>query len=103
MKLRGFRVELGEIEAAVRNHRSVADCVVTVRTGANGVDQVIAFVASPDPGLTDGDLRGEVARLLPAYMHPDRFVVLPKLPRSPSGKIDAQLLRTLEVEPVPTP
>ncbi|HEX6340513.1 amino acid adenylation domain-containing protein [Umezawaea sp.] len=103
VKLRGFRVELGEIEAAVRNHRSVADCAVTVRTGGNGVDQVLAFVASPDPGLTDGDLRDEVARLLPAYMHPDRFVVLPRLPRGPSGKVDAQVLRTFDLDSVPTP
>ncbi|QFZ21168.1 amino acid adenylation domain-containing protein [Saccharothrix syringae] len=103
VKLRGFRVELGEIEAAVRRHRSVADCAVTVRTAPNGVDQVLAFVASPDAGLTDGDLRGEVARLLPAYMHPDRFVVLPELPRSPSGKLDAQALRSFELDPVATP
>jgi amino acid adenylation domain-containing protein len=97
VKLRGFRVELGEIEAAVRRHRAVADCAVTVGTTAGGTDQVVAFVASGDPALTDADLLGEVARLLPAYMHPDRFVVLPELPRLPSGKLDAQRLRTVEL------
>lgn len=98
VKLRGFRVELGEIEAAVRNHHSVIDCVVMLRAAPNGQDQVLAFVASGDGGLTDAELRSEVARLLPAYMHPDRFVVLPELPRSASGKIDAQHLRNYDVD-----
>ncbi|WP_285747602.1 AMP-binding protein [Lentzea sp. NBRC 105346] len=92
VKLRGFRVELGEIEAAVRQHKGVADCVVQVRE-----TRVLAFVAS-HAGVTEAELRGEVARLLPAYMHPDRFIVLPELPRSPSGKLDLQRLRAYEVD-----
>ncbi|WP_238413134.1 amino acid adenylation domain-containing protein [Saccharothrix deserti] len=99
VKLRGFRVELGEIEAAVRRHRAVSECVVLVRTAPSGTDTVTAFVASADKRLAEEELRAEVARTLPAYMHPDHYVVVRRLPRAPSGKIDAQALRAMETAP----
>jgi amino acid adenylation domain-containing protein len=98
VKLRGFRVELAEIETAMRSHPAVADCVVTVRSGVNGVDQVIAFVASTEARLTEAELRGGLDRLLPVFMHPNRFVVLAELPRGPSGKVDPQLLPDLDLD-----
>ncbi|ATE54998.1 non-ribosomal peptide synthetase [Actinosynnema pretiosum] len=90
VKLRGFRVELGEVEAAVRAHRAAKECSVVLHR-----DRLVAFVACADPATTEDDLRAEVAKALPAYMFPDRYVLLPALPRNPSGKLDLAALRAM--------
>lgn len=96
VKVRGFRVELGDIEAAVREHPGVADCAAVVRA-AGGGDRIVAFVASD---VADGvGLHGHARRVLPTYMRPDRYVVLPELPRGTSGKIDLQALRGFDLGP----
>ncbi|WP_329791248.1 amino acid adenylation domain-containing protein [Lentzea sp. DG1S-22] len=103
VKLRGFRVELGEIEAAVRRHPSVSECVVLLRTAPSGADIVTAFAASADEDLAEDQLRAEVERILPAYMQPDHYVLTRRLPRAPSGKLDVQAMRALEPGQHPRP
>jgi amino acid adenylation domain-containing protein len=93
VKVRGFRIELREVAAAVRAHPSVTDCAVLVRGGA-GTERLEAFVEL-GTDVPAADLRRAVAAALPHYMRPDRFVVLPALPRTPGGKLDVQALRAI--------
>jgi acyl-coenzyme A synthetase/AMP-(fatty) acid ligase len=94
VKVRGFRIELGEVAAAVRAHPSVTDCAVLLR-GESGAERLDVFVELLGE-VSVADLRRSVAASLPHYMCPDRFIVLPALPRTPGGKLDMPTLRTIE-------
>ncbi|WP_158857587.1 non-ribosomal peptide synthetase [Streptomyces sp. NRRL B-1347] len=93
VKIRGFRIEPGEVEAAVTAHPGVARAAVIARTSARG-EQLIAYAvpASATGDLTTADLREFVVRRLPEYMVPAAFVLLPRLPLSPNGKLDVAAL-----------
>ncbi|HEU0053791.1 MAG TPA: amino acid adenylation domain-containing protein, partial [Longimicrobium sp.] len=89
VKVRGFRVEPGEVEAALRRHAAVRECVVAAREDAPGDRRLVAYVV----GEIDGEaLRAHLARLLPDYMLPAAFVVLDAFPLLPSGKVDVRAL-----------
>ncbi|WP_229353889.1 amino acid adenylation domain-containing protein [Streptomyces sp. UNOB3_S3] len=90
VKLRGYRIELSDIEAVVRRHEDVLDAVVQVRQFKAGDDRLVcAFVArDEDRHPTAADLRAHVKELLPAYMHPARYLRLPELPSTVNGKVD---------------
>ncbi|WP_168194822.1 non-ribosomal peptide synthetase [Chromobacterium phragmitis] len=99
LKIRGFRVEAGEIEHQIRSDERVADCVVTAwsRETADGVDCALAayLVMSGGAPLTDAirtQLRERAGRALPAYMVPSVFVALPAFPLTPNNKIDRKAL-----------
>ncbi|CAL9628813.1 Dimodular nonribosomal peptide synthase [Streptomyces sp. enrichment culture] len=94
VKLRGFRVELGEIENALAEHPGVAQAVVTTHTAAGpGGERLVAYVVPrADAGLTQDDLRAHAARFLPAHMHPAAYVELAALPLTANGKLDHQAL-----------
>lgn len=89
VKVRGHRVELGEVEAALLDAPGVADCVVTAAETKDGGARLVAYVV-PAPGHTSTvtELRAALDHRLPAYMLPSVFVPLPTLPRNPSGKVD---------------
>jgi acyl-coenzyme A synthetase/AMP-(fatty) acid ligase len=95
VKVRGHRVELGEIEAALQTVKGVSEhAVVAVATsGFEGVVLCCAFVPAPGTGLTAARLRAELGRLLPVYMLPSRWLSLDVLPRNANGKIDRVTLR----------
>lgn len=89
IKVRGLRVEPGEIEVAVADHPAVQDCVVILVERREGDPELVAFVTARtgmEPPV--GELRDFVRRRLPEHMVPVRFRVLPTLPLLPSGKID---------------
>ncbi|MFJ2818330.1 amino acid adenylation domain-containing protein [Streptomyces sp. NPDC091279] len=90
VKLRGYRIELSDIEAAVRRHDQVLDAVVQVRHFKAGDDRLVcAFVARDDAGPpTAADLRRHIKDLLPSYMHPARYLRLPSLPATVNDKVD---------------
>jgi len=93
VKLRGFRVELGEIEAVLRQRAGVQEAVVVVRGQAPNPQRLVAYVvpgALPAPSARA--LRDVVAEHLPVYMVPSTFVMLDALPLTSNGKVDRKAL-----------
>ncbi len=87
VKIRGFRVQLEEVDSTINALTDVAEAIVIARPDPRGSNRLIAFVV-PRKSVTVDTLRGELAGAIPTYMIPDRFVFLQQLPRGPSGKID---------------
>ncbi|TML31682.1 MAG: amino acid adenylation domain-containing protein [Actinobacteria bacterium] len=94
VKIRGLRVELGEIETAMAAHEAVAQAVVIVRDDPAGDKQLVGYARlRPDgPGVSVADLRQHLSQRLPAYMVPAHILVLDEFPLNASGKIDRTAL-----------
>ena len=92
MKIRGFRVELGEIEARLAQHAAVREAVVVLRTEGAEQQLVAYFTAAPGPEAGPEALRRHLAALLPDYMLPSAYVRLEAWPRTANGKLDRQAL-----------
>jgi D-alanine--poly(phosphoribitol) ligase subunit 1 len=92
VKIRGLRVELGEIESTVREYPGVADCVATVEKHSESVMILVAHVVSRSE-LDVAALRQHLREKLPDYMVPHRFERLAELPLTSSGKADRKALR----------
>ncbi|MFF3941701.1 non-ribosomal peptide synthetase [Streptomyces phaeofaciens] len=91
LKIRGIRVEPGEVRKAVAGFPSVADCEVLPRTEAGDV-QLVAYVRpSDEAGFDAGALLAELRRTLPAHLVPT-LVTVPELPLLPNGKVDSAAL-----------
>jgi amino acid adenylation domain-containing protein len=93
VKVRGFRIEPGEVEQVLRQNPAVREAVVVARDDGRGGRQLAAYVVAdggerPAPGA----LRTFVAARLPAHMVPRWTVVLDDLPRTPNGKVDRRRL-----------
>ncbi|MEY4511663.1 MAG: hypothetical protein RLZZ450_3785, partial [Pseudomonadota bacterium] len=95
VKLRGYRVELGEVESQLRALPGVREATALVLRQA-GRNRLLGYVAGA-PGLDLRALRSALSTVLPAHMVPARLVRLDALPRTPNGKVDARALRVLEV------
>ncbi len=93
VKIRGHRVEFGEIEAVLRRHEDVADAVVVVREGRTDVKQLAAYVV-PVPGaaIAPDALRRYLSARLPSYMAPAWIVPLASLPLTATRKVDRRAL-----------
>ena len=93
VKLRGFRIEPGEIENALTHLPGVDTACVLLREDRPGHKRLTAYAAGPEIQSTDiAALRTALARTLPEYMVPAAFVLLPALPLTPNGKIDREAL-----------
>ncbi|MGJ7874794.1 amino acid adenylation domain-containing protein [Streptomyces rochei] len=92
-KVRGFRIEPAEVEAAVASYEGIAQIVALVREDRLGDRRLVAYVV-PGPGATvdPEPLRAHVAALLPDYMIPAAFVPLESLPLTATGKVDRAAL-----------
>jgi amino acid adenylation domain-containing protein len=94
IKIRGQRVELGEIEAQLRNLDGVAQAAVIAHDAGIGQTQLVAYLV-PTGDIDDslpGDIRRQLQRLLPAHMLPSSIVQLPHLPLTANGKLDLKAL-----------
>ena len=102
VKLRGFRIEPGEIESALTALPGVREAVVTVREERVGEARLVAHLAT-DPAAGDRlapeSLRRALAETLPEYMLPTAFVMLESLPRTANGKVDRAALPAPEERP----
>ncbi|WP_030682946.1 non-ribosomal peptide synthetase [Streptomyces sp. NRRL B-1347] len=93
VKVRGFRVELGEIESTLTRHPAVRASAVIVRE-----DRLVGYVIPTDGAdLDTAEVRAYLAGELPDHMVPTAFVELDRLPLSPSGKLDAAALPAPEI------
>jgi acyl carrier protein len=94
VKVRGFRVEVGEIEAVLKQHGSVKQAVVTVREDEAGRKRLVAYiiVAQASAPPTSAELRRHLKDKLPEYMIPSLYIRLDALPLTGSGKVDRRAL-----------
>jgi amino acid adenylation domain-containing protein len=102
VKVRGYRIEVGEIEAVLREHPQAATVVATVREDTPGDARLVAYVALagnpegrnavPDRISLRTELRELAANRLPAYMIPSAFVFLDRLPLTAHGKVNREAL-----------
>lgn len=92
IKIRGFRVELGEIESALAQHAHVRESVVVAKENGTGDKSLIAYVVPREQASINGELRGFLKQKLPEYMVPSSFVVLDSLPLTASGKLNRRAL-----------
>ncbi|WP_211178791.1 non-ribosomal peptide synthetase, partial [Brasilonema octagenarum] len=108
VKINGYRVELGEIEAALKQHSAIKEAIVTIVEEERG--KVLIGYVVPEPGkaseifdvpetdsqqkpnTTCSELRRFLKEKLPEYMVPSAFVLLESLPLTPNGKVDRQTL-----------
>ena len=93
VKRRGFRIELGEIEQALYRHPSVTEAAVVAVTDADAAVRIAACLVWNGAAPSTVALKTFCATRLPAYMSPDLFVFLDRLPRTPTDKIDLQALK----------
>jgi acyl carrier protein len=92
VKLRGFRIEPGEIESVLGAHPGVESCAVVVE-GEGEHRRLVAFVAAG--GATTAELRAHLEQHLPSYMVPAGWIALDRLPLNANGKVDRRALEGL--------
>jgi hypothetical protein len=93
VKVRGFRVELGEIETALKGHPAVREALVVAREDQRSHTRLVAYLLASEGALPSvNELRGFLGGKLPDYMVPAAFVVLEAYPLTPNGKIDRRAL-----------
>jgi amino acid adenylation domain-containing protein len=94
IKIQGYRVELGEVEAILRKAAEVDTAIaVGYPRNAGGADGIVAFISKPDADLQA--LREEVSERLPAYMHPSEIRHVDDFPLNANGKVDRKALLAL--------
>jgi len=99
VKVRGFRIELSEIEVALGRHSAVRECVVVVREDEPGDKRLAAYLAPRvESAPSTSELRRFLGKKLPNHMIPSAFVILDALPRSPNGKVDRRTLPVPDVQ-----
>jgi amino acid adenylation domain-containing protein len=98
VKIQGYRVELGEIEAALTQHPAVREAVATAAGEPRGNKRLVAYVV-PHQGQSPliSELREHLREKLPPYMLPSAFVLLGALPLTPNGKVDRRALPSPDV------
>ncbi len=98
VKIRGHRVELGEVEAAVLRQPGVRQCVAATGEDAAGNTELIAYVVGEDDPAA---LRAKLLDVLPASMVPTRFLVVDTIPLTANGKPDRQALGKVDAPATP--
>ena len=91
VKVRGFRIELSEIEGAMRRHPDIKNCAVIARADKSDNKYIIGYFVADKP-LAVADIKHFLEDTLPPYMIPDFFMQIPAVPINPNGKLDAASL-----------
>ncbi|NEO72996.1 non-ribosomal peptide synthetase, partial [Moorena sp. SIO3H5] len=103
VKVRGYRIETGEIESTLTQHPTVKETVVLATEDNSGNKGLVAYIVllseTPEGSQTEqiGKLKQYLKQRLPEYMIPSGFVVLPQLPLTPNGKVDRKALPVPDV------
>ncbi|NEO73876.1 amino acid adenylation domain-containing protein, partial [Moorena sp. SIO3H5] len=103
VKVRGYRIETGEIESTLTQHPTVKETVVLATEDNSGNKSLVAYIVllseTPEGSQTEqiGKLKQYLKERLPEYMIPSGFVLLPQLPLTPNGKIDRKALPVPDV------
>jgi amino acid adenylation domain-containing protein len=93
IKLRGFRIEPGEIDEALKKHPALRDCFTMPREDTPGEKRLVSYVAvKPNHVADEQTLRHHLKEALPEYMIPAAFVIVDALPLTSNGKVDRQAL-----------
>jgi amino acid adenylation domain-containing protein len=93
VKVRGFRIETGEIESALIQHEFVRDAVVSLYNAGNGNNQLIGYVVPErEHEISASDLKQFLSQRIPEYMLPAAFISLSSIPLTPNGKVDRRNL-----------
>jgi amino acid adenylation domain-containing protein len=92
VKLRGYRIEPGEIEQALREHEAVQDTIVVIREDQAEGKRLVAYVVAEAAVVSVNDLRVHLRERLPEYMVPSSFEYLERLPLNANGKVDREAL-----------
>jgi len=94
LKVRGYRIEPGEVESTLVKFPGIQEASVLPHTGADGVSSLVAYVVSTKPGrpVAAGPVREHLRQHLPPFMVPETIVELERLPRTANGKVDKDAL-----------
>jgi acyl carrier protein len=93
VKIRGHRIEPGEIEAALRRFQGIADVAVVPWVDQLGVTKLLAYVVGhTGEGLSISEVKEHLRGILPEYMIPSRYIKIKQLPMTPGGKLDRAAL-----------
>ncbi|WP_259067332.1 Pls/PosA family non-ribosomal peptide synthetase [Mucilaginibacter sp. X4EP1] len=93
IKLRGYRIELGEIESKLNEIAGVRSAAVAVKKDTTGQEHLVGYVVTEGLAYIEENVfRAELSKGLPSYMIPSTIMVLPEMPRMPSGKINRKAL-----------
>ncbi len=93
IKLRGYRIELGEIESKLNEIAGVRSAAVAVKKDSSGQEHLVGYVVTEGLAyIQENVFRTELSKGLPSYMVPSAIMVLPEMPRMPSGKINRKAL-----------
>ena len=97
VKVRGFRIELAEVEAALGDHPHVSQAVVVVQKRDDAEKRLVAYVVSrPGQILAVEELRNYLMQRLPDYMVPSAYMALDHLPQTANGKVDRKALPAID-------
>ena len=103
VKLFGNRIELAEIEAALRSHPEISDAAVTLAKGDPERQQLVAYVLTDIDQVDDLQPRKYLLERLPYYMVPNHYHLMSSFPLTASGKIDRKQLPEDRIQPCPSP